>query len=101
MSKKGFTLTELLLVIVIVVALFLSVLRGALVSENTAVRALEKQGYSNVKIIDHDWVLIGLRGCDGHDAAKFTAEVTNPAGKNTEVFVCTGWLFKGATIRTD
>jgi hypothetical protein len=80
---------------------FLAMCRGCLVEEAVAVRALDTQGYQNIRIVDHVWFGIGLRGCSGHDAAKFVAEVTNPAGKKVQVFVCTGWLFKGSTIRTD
>lgn len=75
--------------------------RGSLVDKDVAIRALEKQGYSNIEIINHQYFAVGWKGCDSKDAAKFTARVTNPAGKRVEVFVCTGWLFKGATIRTD
>jgi hypothetical protein len=99
--RGGFTLIELLLILVVVAVIFLSVFRGAFVGEDIATRALEKQGYSDIRITKHNWFLIGLRGCDARDAAKFTAKVKNPAGKDAEVFVCTGWIFKGATIRTD
>jgi len=75
--------------------------RGALVDKDVAIRALEKQGYSNIEIINHQYFWVGWKGCDSKDAAKFTAHVTNPAGKQVEVFVCTGWILKGATIRTD
>jgi prepilin-type N-terminal cleavage/methylation domain-containing protein len=103
-NSKGFTLLELLyslFIVAIICVAFSSVFRGMLVNEDVAIRALEKQGYSDIKIISHNWFLVGVRGCDGKDAAKFTARVKNPAGKDTEVFVCTGWIFKGATIRTD
>ncbi len=73
---------------------------GALVNEKVAIRALDSQGYSNIKITDHSWFAVSLRGCDKGDAARFTAKATNPTGKETEVYVCTGWLFKGATVRT-
>lgn len=74
--------------------------RGALVSEDVAVAALETQGYSNIRIESSAWFAVGLRGCDSRDAAKFNAVAINPAGKEVHLFVCTGWLFKGATIRS-
>ncbi len=88
-------------VIFICVILAFVISRGLWVDKSIAVRALEKQGYSDIRIIDYDWFMVGLRGCSGSDAAKFTAVAKNPAGKEVECFVCAGWPFKRATIRTD
>jgi len=74
--------------------------RGVFASESQAVRALENAGYSDVKITDHHWVLVGLQGC-GADAAKFDATAINPTGRKVDVYVCVGWPLKGATIRSD
>ena len=90
-----------LLLTALIIVLFLgSCARGALISEDIAVRALDTQGYSDITITDHSWFAIGMRGCDEKDAARFTATTKNPAGKEVQVYVCTGWIFKGATIRT-
>ena len=43
--------------------------------------------------------MIGFRGGDDGDAARFTAIATNPIGKEVVVEVYAGWPFKGATIR--
>ena len=75
--------------------------RGVFADENAARESLKKQGYSKVRIIDKSFFMVGLRGCDEKDAAKFTVKAVNPAGILVEVYVCTGWPFKGATIRTD
>lgn len=77
-----------------------SACRGCMVSEDVAVRALETNGFSDIKITDHDYFALVLRGGSTDDAARFTAEATNPVGKRVTVEVYTGWLFKGATIRT-
>lgn len=74
--------------------------RGCFASEQQAVRALENAGYSKVEITDHHWILVTLQGC-GADAAKFDAMAINPAGKKVSVYVCVGWPFKGATIRSE
>lgn len=97
---RGCTVIELIYVIFIVIAVFLALFRGIFADRSAAIRALETQGYSEIQIIDHQWFLVGLRGCDGKDAAKFPARAKNPVGKEVECFVCTGWPFKGATIRT-
>lgn len=86
-------------VILILVVFFVVLGRGIFASKDVAIRALEAQGYSNIAIVDHAWLAVGLRGCDEKDAARFTAKVTNPAGKSAEVYVCTGVIFKGGTIR--
>lgn len=75
--------------------------RGIFVKENVAIKSLEKQGYSNVEVTKRGWFFVGFSGCDMNDASKITTNATNPAGKQIEIFVCTGWPFKGATIRTD
>ena len=89
-----------LIVLVVVLVIAMAFARGVLVSEDVAIRALETQGYTNIKIIDHSWFALGLRGGSEDDAARFTATATNPIGKTVEVEVYTGWIFKSATIRT-
>lgn len=73
--------------------------RGILAREESAIRALETQGYTEVKIVDHAWFAVGWRGCDEKDAARFTARAKNPVGQEVTVYVCSG-LLKGGTIRT-
>lgn len=88
-------------VIFICVIFAFAIFRGFWANESTAVRALEKQGYSDIRILDHSWFMVSVRGCSNSDAAKFSAVAKNPVGKEVECFVCVGWPFKGATIRTD
>ena len=85
--------------VLIIAVFFIWFGMGIFANQNVAVRTLEAQGYSNIQIVDHAWFVVGLRGCDEKDAARFTAKVTNPAGKPAEVYVCTGVIFKGGTIR--
>ncbi len=73
--------------------------RGIIVDNDVAIRSMEAQGYSNIKVIDKSWFAVGFQGCDSSDAAQFTVQATNPAGKPTVVYVCTGAFFKGGTIR--
>lgn len=81
------------------VVLFFGACRGIFASEDKAIQTLHSQGYSDIEIVDKAWFLVGVRGCGEGDAARFTAKVTNPAGKRAEVYVCTGLAFKGGTIR--
>lgn len=97
--KRSFSGVELMIIVAIVLILA-STLRGCFAKQESAVKALETQGYNHVQITDKDIVLVGVRGCSRSDAAKFEATALNPAGKPVEVFVCMGWPFKGATVRS-
>ncbi len=96
-KRDGFI--ESLFGILIFLVAALVIVRGVFVHPSVAVNALKTQGYSNVEVKSHDWFMIGFRGCDEKDAAKFTAEAINPVGEKVEVIVCTG-ILKGATIRS-
>ncbi len=74
--------------------------RGALVDQQAAVDAVEAMGITDAEIIEHAFVAVNLRGCSNSDAARFTVRGTNARGKPVTVYVCNGWLFKGATVRT-
>ena len=92
-------LTWLLYVFVILLVI-LSVCRGSFVNEETVISAIENQGYSNVTVTDHAWFLVGYRGCDAHDAARFTVTAINPVGREVEIYACSGFPFKKITIRS-
>ncbi len=98
MDDNRFTVFGILFILIIFA---LAIFRGSWVNKSEAVRSLETQGYSNVQITEHKWFFVGVRGCENSDAARFDATTTNPAGKQVHLFVCVGWPFKGATIRTD
>ena len=85
---------------IMLILLAIVLTKGVIVSESYATRALEDQGYSDVEITKHAWVAVGLRGCDRFDSARFTAKAKNPAGKPTEVYLCTGAFLKGGTVRS-
>ena len=75
---------------------------GYFVNQNRAVNALEKAGYSEVKVVDRALFFIVIRGGGTGDAVRFTCKARNPAGKEvTDIYVFAGWPFKGTTIRTD
>lgn len=63
-------------------------------SSKDANRALDSAGYSNVEIHGRDWFACGE---GDFYATKFTA--VNPVGKPTQGAVCSGFIFKNATIR--
>jgi len=76
--------------------------RGCMVDDEAPVKAvLKTHGFSNYQIHDKDWFVVGFRGCQADEAAKFEVTATNPSGKKVDFLVCTGWPFKGGTIRSD
>lgn len=99
-KQQGFTLSELLITIMIIITLS-SLFRGILVDDTAAIVAFQKQGFQDVQITDSSWALVGFRGCAKGDSKKVTAMVTNPRGERVQIFICLSWPFKGATIRTD
>ena len=102
-NQKGVTLIELMIiaaVVAIIGAIILWPCRALFVKPTVAVRALETQGFSEVRVIDKNWFLVRYRGCARGDNVRFVAKAKNPAGKEVEVLVCVGWPFKGATVRT-
>lgn len=82
-------------------AMFVAIFQGQWVDEAIAFRTLETQGYANAQIVKTNRFFVAMRGCGSNDAAKFTMKAKNPVGKEVELFVCAGWLFKGATIRSN
>lgn len=99
MKQRGFTAIELIYALLIVLIFAVSLFRGVFVSDDVGVKALENQGYTNIRVTDNSFFVVGLRGCDGKDAARITATVTNSQGKDVTLYVCAGWPFKGATVR--
>jgi prepilin-type N-terminal cleavage/methylation domain-containing protein len=99
-SERGVTFIELLVAVAIVAILLMSFGSGYLVNDSNTIRAVEKQGYSNVAIVKKHPVFAFFFGGDRGDAAVYEMTATNPAGKSTDIIASTGWLFKGVTVRT-
>lgn len=85
---------------VVLAAMILSQSTGLFVDESVAREALENQGFTKVTVTERIWFFPSLRGCGSGDAARFNATATNPIGKPVQVYVCSGWLFKGSTVRS-
>ena len=100
-KQKGCSALEFIYIIAMVVMILFVLFRGIFVNDQIAKDSLKIQGYTNIEITDKSWLLVGLRGCDGSDAAKFKVRATNPLGKKIDCYICAGWPFKGATLRTD
>jgi prepilin-type N-terminal cleavage/methylation domain-containing protein len=100
-SKKGFTLIEACVVVVIICILIFGLGSGFMVNDNKTINAVEKQGYSNVVIIQKHCLFPYFFGGGSGDVAVYNMNATNPAGRrNIDIIVGAGWLFKGVTVRT-
>lgn len=90
---------KIIIGVVIFLLIFGSEFYGVFVNQSEAVNALETQGFKDVQITDKDIIFLSWRGCSETDAAKFEATATNSNGQRVNLFVCSGWPFKGSTIR--
>mgnify|MGYP001438379530 CR=1 FL=1 len=98
--KELFTTPQFYQILLLVVIVSLGLFRGALVSDESAIRALDDAGFSHVVVQEKAYFAIGIRGGSKGDAARFTCRATNPAGKEVTIYVFVGWPFKGATVRS-
>jgi hypothetical protein len=80
-----------------VVLAALTSLRGGCTTAEEAAKVLQNNGFRDIKILDQ---AIFFVGCDGNDAARYTATAVNARGEPVSLYVCMRWPFKGATIRT-
>ena len=78
----------------LVVACLFALSLSACSNSEDAYRALSNAGYTNITTKGYDWFACGQ---DDFYHTKFTA--TNPSGKQVNGVVCSGLLFKSATIR--
>lgn len=101
-NRAGFTLVEALVVLVVV---FLAVI--ILVNFNwgpnndSAQKAIEAHGFKNITSVERHW--FGSHyfyGCGGDDAFAFTANAVNANNQPVKLVACTGYFFKGYTIRS-
>lgn len=91
---------SVLLILFIIVVLVGYTCRGACADSTETKQAIEKQGYSNVKITDKSIFFVGWRGCSSNDAIQYDVTAKNPKDQTVDLIVCSGWPFKGVTIRT-
>jgi hypothetical protein len=90
----------LLMIGVLVVILLVATVPGLFVKEAVAVRAAQIQGFTDIQVTGRYVVAVALRGCGQNDSVRFDVTAKNVRGERVQFYVCSGWLFKGATIRT-
>ena len=74
---------------------------GFLVSDDHTVEAVEKQGYSDVHILEIHPFFASFFGCSNGDVAAYKMSAMNALGRKVNLVACAGWPFKGVTIRTE
>lgn len=77
----------------IIVALALLMLT-ACTSETDARRALEAEGFKDIRVTGYDWF-----ACAKDDTFHTGFVAKNREGREVKGVVCSGLLFKGATVR--
>lgn len=84
---------------VILIALVLLIAPGELVSKDHAIRTAESAGFKNPKVIrTHGASPRVLGGCSHDEAVGFDVRATNPAGVETDITVCCGFVIKNCKI---
>jgi hypothetical protein len=103
-SKKKTSKIGTFMIIWFLICLSIPILyfvRGNFVDKEKGIRAAEIHGFTNIKVVDHEWFLVLFNGCDVTDAARIVMTATNSQNQEVDIYACSGWPFKGATIRTD
>jgi uncharacterized lipoprotein YehR (DUF1307 family) len=72
---------------------------GEAVGNERAVKALEDEGYSDVRITGKHGVAPAWFGCSSDDAVAFDANAVNPKGAQVALTVCCGLVVKACTVR--
>ena len=77
-------------------------LTGCVVNDREAIKALDDNGFTNIRIIDHGSVFPSIEGCGNDDGVYHYAMTTNPVGKQVKMLVCCGRIssFNGCVIRS-
>jgi hypothetical protein len=85
--------------LLLVGAIIFFLCRRIFVSDNVGVKALVNQGYTDIRVTERSFFMVGFRGCEQTDAAQITAVATNSQGEVVTMYVCSGWPFKGGTVK--
>lgn len=95
---NGSTGRSLLYVFIAVIAVSWGLAVPHLIPESVAYKTAEGLGYTNVKVVNRQFLFVQLTGCGRDDSVQFTVSGTNPNGDQQQFDVCAG-LFKGGTPR--
>jgi hypothetical protein len=71
---------------------------GIFASSSIAIQALDAYNYKYVEVVDKTWHAIATKGCSRTDTALFKVRVVNQTNHVRDLYVCSGWPFRGETI---
>lgn len=96
MEKLQWIVSILILFLFLATIPFFTGIKINNLDQNNMIKVLEKQGYTNIKIIDEQFVAgAPYHGINaGFSAQYFTAEATNSDGEGIEVHVYSAFPFK-------
>jgi len=98
MDDSKFTFFVLLILIILLVSItFLTSSHY----ETRASIAATNQDYSDVQVSSCHYFFSDWYGCSPSDGWACKAKAKNSNGQNVDITVCTGWVLKGSTIRTN
>lgn len=70
-------------------------------SKEQVQKAIEDQNYTEVVVLDKVWFgSTVIHGCGGEDVFAFPFTAKNAQGNQIEAAACTGYIWKGVTIRS-
>jgi hypothetical protein len=75
--------------------------RGAFADHAVAIKAVERLGFTQAKVIDQTSLPLGMQGCDVGDAVRFTIKAVDADGRLQVVYVCADYWLKGANFRSE
>jgi hypothetical protein len=97
-SGDGFAgiMASVIVLFFVIGAIFAPILA---VDRSTAIRAAEAAGYMQPRVVEEHYFFVGWQGCSSGDAAAFLVSAKNAQEKPVSILVCSGWPFKGSTVR--
>jgi len=84
---------------IVLLAFFAFVFVMNMDDSSSAEQALINAGFSHPTCSENHWFLKQMNGCSEDDSFAWDCTAINSKGKKINVTVCTGLLFKKATIR--
>lgn len=82
-----------------IVAIVAAMGMGACVDDAVAMRALSDQGFTDARIRSRSDFFSWANGCDGTDSVAWQVDAKRE-GRPVRLTVCSGAIWKGATVRS-
>ena len=97
--ERNYLIIQLAIGVFALLFLVASLFRGLMVDPKESLRVADTFGFRNVAIVSTQWFLPLFAGCDAGDALAVNLAVTDQQGRTAAVLACSGWPWKGWTMR--